>query len=177
MRREAAYTLASEMATTPSQALGPLHRLSDVATRRNDIRAALAWSEEAIKRAPRESGAYNHLAVLHLAYGNVAAAKQAAQKAVEIAPTNGPALRQLSDIALRQGRIDTALDLARQAVTTNPADPHSHNHEASVLLAVGDHAGAQASVEKALKFAPMDVTLLRRADFLRAVLEGAAAHS
>ena len=173
---EAAYTLAYEMATIPLQTSGPLHRLSEVATRRNDIRAALAWSAKAIEVGPREPGAYNHLAGLHLAYGNLAAAQRAAQTAVDLAPTDVAALRRLSDIALRQGKIDLALDLARQAITANPVDPHSHNHEASVLLAAGDHAGAQASVEKALKFAPMDVTLLRRADFLRAVSEGATAH-
>jgi tetratricopeptide (TPR) repeat protein len=164
---EAAYTLASELATTPAQALGPLHRLSDVATRRNDIRTALAWSEKAIERAPREPGAHNHLAGLHLTYGNLAAAEGAAQKAVEVAPTDVGALRRLSDIALRQGRIMMALDLARQAVAANLADAQSHNHETTVSLAAGDHAGAQASVAKALKLAPNDIAVLRQADYLR----------
>jgi tetratricopeptide (TPR) repeat protein len=166
---EAAFLKASELAQSPAQALGPLHRLSDVATRRNDVRAALAWADKAAEIAPREPGAYNHLAGLHLAYGNLAAADQAARKAVEIAPTDVGALRRLSDIALRQGRIDTALNLARQAVTANLGDAHSHNHEATVLLAAGNHTGALAAVEKALKLAPIDTTFLRRADYLRAM--------
>ena len=94
------------------------------------------------------------------------------EKAMELAPTDVDALRRLSDIALRQGRIDAALNLARRAVAANPAEPHSHNHEASVLLAAGDYAGAHESLAKALKLAPSDVTFLRRADFLRALSEG-----
>jgi tetratricopeptide (TPR) repeat protein len=166
---EAAYTLASEVATTPALALGTLHRLSEVATRRNDIRAALAWSEKGVERAPREPGAYNHLAGLHLTYGNLTAAEEAAQKAVEVAPTDVGALRRLSDIALRQGRIMMALDLARQAVAANLGDPHSHHNEASVHLGRRDLAAARASAETALRLAPAEVVFLRRADYFRAL--------
>ena len=166
---EDAYIQAYNLALTPDYAVGPLHRLSDVATRRNNIQAALNWSEKAIERAPREPGTYNHLASLHLAYGNLEAAEQAARKAAEISPTDVGALRRLSDIALRRGRIDTALDLARQVVAANLSDAQSHNHEASVLLASGNLAGAQASMQKALKLAPTDTAFLRRADYIRAI--------
>jgi protein O-GlcNAc transferase len=171
---EAAFLEASKLASTPAQALGPLHRLSDVATRRNDIRGALAWSAKGIDVAPREANAYNHLAGIHLAYGNFAAAETAVRKAVDVAPTDVGALRRLSDIALRQGRLDEALSLARQALAANLSDPHSHHHEASVLLAVRDCAGAQASVEKALRLAPADVTFLRRTSYLRAIIGSGA---
>ena len=83
-------------------------------------------------------------------------------------------MRRLSDIMLRQGKVDTALSLARQAVRANLGDPHSHNHEASVLLAAEDYEQAAASVDKALKLAPTDVTFLRRADYLRALIGATA---
>jgi cellulose synthase operon protein C len=166
---EAAFLRASELATTPAQALGPLHRLSDVAARRNDVRGALSWSTKGTEAAPREAGAYNHLAALHLAYGDLASAQRVGEKALEVAPTDVGALRRLSEIVLRQGRTEEALTLARQAVTANPEDPHSYNYEASVLLAAGDLAGAQISVEKALKYAPAEITFLRRAEYLRAL--------
>jgi len=60
-----------------------------------------------------------------------------------------------------------ALDLARKAVSANLGDAHSHNHEASVRLAAGDLEGAQASVDRALKLAPTEVTFLRRAAYLQ----------
>jgi len=53
-------------------------------------------------------------------------------------------------------------------VRANLGDPHSHNHEASVLLAVEDYEQAAALVDKALKLAPANVILLRCADYLRA---------
>lgn len=164
---EAAFLKAAELASTPAQVIWPLHRLSEVATRRNDIKAALTWAEKAIEAAPRDANSYNYLAGLHLSYGNLTAAASVAAKAVELSPTHVGALRLLSDIMLRQGKADIALSLARQAASANLGDPHSHNQEASVLLAVGDYEQAAASVDKALKLAPTDVTFLRRADYLR----------
>jgi tetratricopeptide (TPR) repeat protein len=168
---EAAYLKASELASTQSQVIGALHRLSDVAVHRNDIRGAFAWAQRALEVAPREPAAYNHLAGLHLSYGNLSAADSAAAKAVEMTPNDVGVLRRLSDIRLRQGQLDQALRLARQAVAGNLGDAHSHNHEASVLMAAADYTGALAAAERARKLAPTEVTFLRRVKYLRLLLE------
>jgi tetratricopeptide (TPR) repeat protein len=166
---ESAFLQAHAMARTPGQAIGPLHRLSDVATRRNNIGAALGWAGKAIETAPREAVVHYHIAAIHLSYRNLSAAEKAAQRAVEIVTTDVGALRLLSEIAARQGKRELALDLARKAVSANPDDAQSHDHEASVLLEAGDMSGALSCMERALKLAPTHTTFLRRAAYLRAL--------
>jgi tetratricopeptide (TPR) repeat protein len=168
---EAAFLQAHGLAGTPSQAIGPLHRLSDVATRRNDVGAALNWAAKAIETAPREAAAYNHLAGIHLSYGNLPDAAAVARTAIDLAPTDVSLLRRLSEIELRRGQTEIALNLARRAVVANRGDPHGHNLEASVLLAVGDTAAALACVERALKLAPADTNFIRRAAYLQTLLQ------
>jgi Flp pilus assembly protein TadD len=69
---------------------------------------------------------------------------------------------------LRRGKLSEAASWARRAVTSNPADAHSHNHEASVLLASGDTARALASSERALRLEPTLAVFLRKVSYLRA---------
>ncbi|GAN82129.1 tetratricopeptide repeat protein [Acidocella aminolytica] len=164
---EAVLRRAAEIEPTNAPVL---RRLAEMEQRKGNLEAALTSAEKAIEAAPRDANSYNFLARLHLSYGNLTAAASVATKAVELSPTHVGALRLLSDIMLRQGKADIALSLARQAASANLGDPHSHNQEASVLLAVGDYEQAAASVDKALKLAPTDVVFLRRADYLRALV-------
>jgi Flp pilus assembly protein TadD len=78
-------------------------------------------------------------------------------------------LRRVSELRIRRGDPKGALIWARRATAANVWDARSHNHEATVLLALGDMAAAEAAVRKAVTLAPDDAVFSRRSAYLESM--------
>jgi Flp pilus assembly protein TadD len=91
--------------------------------------------------------------------------------AVQFAPTNVGMLRRVSELRMRRGDPEGALIWARRATAANLWDATNHNHEATVLLALGDMAAAEAAARKALSLAPNNAAFSRRSAYFESMAE------
>ena len=67
---------------------------------------------------------------------------------------SGPILVNSGAVLERRGEVDAAAALYKRAVATNPPPPQAHKNLGDQAYAHGDHEGARAQYEKAVKLSP-----------------------
>lgn len=88
-----------------------------------------------------------------------AASEKAYEGAVRKWPNDLILLMGWGNMAYANGRYQTALKAFRQAVSSHPQSAAAHNNLANVQLALGQHAAALASANKAMQLAGEDAAL------------------
>ena len=144
--------------------------LAKLANARHDFREAVRIAEAQLVHT-RSPGAYNVLAVAHLALGELAQAAAATEAAVALEPTT-PAYLTRALVMQAQGRdAEAAFDFARAAAVEDFGDPEEAARLralwARFLVRRGELAGASALIDEALRLVPQDPLALAQRGELR----------
>lgn len=97
----------------------------------------------------------------HLLFGDADRARDLAEDALELAPNDPAAVLLSARAAAATGDLGAAIIQAQRAATVSP-DPAALGFLATVLLASGDVAGAEAQLDTVEAIAALDQTALRR---------------
>ena len=154
------------------KASASLHERTDA-----DLRAALAFYEQATRVDPTFDRAYAGLAKTYAvlpSFGRFPVSEalrkgsQAAAKALELNPQLGEAYAALGQIAQNfQWDMSTALRSYRRAVRFSPNDPIAHQWYAEALMLTGDLRAAEAEIEEALELDPLSPAALNARAYLQ----------
>lgn len=132
------------------------------AQRDGDVDHAIARYRRALKIEPRVRGAYNNLAVIALAKGNLTQAVKLLEEELALHPRSPEGNRNLAIVLLRLGRPDDAIarvealaSVSGGAPTSRP-DRRAEQDEARLVLAVARWKAGQSS---ALVRQPLELVL------------------
>jgi len=118
--------------------------------RAGDAKGALEALFASVRLAPKNLAAYPDLAQRFEAVGNAADAERARTNLVEAMPSEPDGHRALAELRQATGRHDLAVERWRQVVRVRPDDPTGWLALARAQLAVGDKAGATATLDHVL---------------------------
>jgi uncharacterized protein (TIGR03790 family) len=136
---------------------------------RNEIPAARAAFEEALKLAPNHPGALLQLGGMQDAAGEHEAAAQKYRRVLEIQPSNPVALNNLAyNMAVHGKKPAEALPLARRAVAIVGNDPVILDTLAWIQHLVGDNASALKGITQAVRGAPDSAEILMHSAVIQA---------
>lgn len=141
----------SELNRTASQQL--LVRAADKAAHA-DYEGALALTQQAIAKDPRNAQAYSLVARIELRVEKIEAAEHAAEQALLLSPDHPDYLRTKGLVLERQGRDQEALALFQKAALINPADAESFFHLGKMYASIRDYQSARAAYARAAALAP-----------------------
>lgn len=156
---EAAVVCRAILALEPKCAKA-LHMLARILTDEGKIPEALLLIEQAGQLEPNHSAIRAAYGRLLLDAGRVEDAIGALQAAVSLDAGNIEAYHFLAIAFLHIGRLEKAESTLRAALTRQPEMPELLDDLGTVLARRGDHTGAQACFEEALRHAPDDLGAL-----------------
>jgi tetratricopeptide (TPR) repeat protein len=110
---------------------------------------ALALYEEAVKKDPRRSDAWLHMAILHDKLGQFAESANLYQKALKARPGSAEIYAAMGYSLYLQQRWPEAEMNMRQALTLRPDDAHSHTNLGLLLARTGQTEEALGEFHKA----------------------------
>lgn len=103
----------------------------------------------------KPSAAYYAYVVLASAVGgDLEYAVAAGREGLGLYPDSGPILVNTGAVLERRGEVDAAAALYKRATQSNPPLPQAHKNLGDQAYAHGDHEGARAQYEKAVKLSP-----------------------
>ncbi|MFL5505444.1 MAG: protein kinase domain-containing protein [Gemmatimonadales bacterium] len=123
-----------------------------------DWAGAEAAFKLALRLSPSSADVHDHYGWLCWSTDRYDEAVDLVRRARELDP-----LAHRSDVAaglLRAGRFEEAAAEARQTIASDPAFARGHSALGWALIALGDHAGGVAEMERASELAPSDPTFL-----------------
>lgn len=160
-----AEAVLRDAVATHRNAPAPLLALADAIARQERraeavalLRGAIAPDGDAsapgINALAAHAGLHQRLGNLLLQTGDPAGAETAFRAAIERAPESNGAKANLVEALERQGRRPEAIALLRELVATDTTDARMRIRLASLLLASGDTAGAEATFAEAIRLDP-----------------------
>lgn len=114
-----------------------LNNLSVVASQRDDVLAALRWSEAALAVNPASRVAQVNRGRYALALRRLADAHEAFDAALALDPRCVPALAGLGAVVANEGDLAGARDLLERAIEIDPEDAEARANLAQVMRALG----------------------------------------
>jgi cellulose synthase operon protein C len=169
-----------------------LRRASDLGTPRDDLAPLLAqtllysgqsrkliseFSDQPLADPKAMSQLLEHLALAHLAQGNVTEAKAAAVRAQQLAPESESAVIVGARVKLAGGQVDEALEALNELLQRSPRAVRALQLKAEVLLARGKSDEAEPLLTEVLALEPNSFdarSLLVRLAFGRQQVDAAA---
>ncbi|RZL36548.1 MAG: PEP-CTERM system TPR-repeat protein PrsT, partial [Rubrivivax sp.] len=169
-----------------------LRRASDLGTPRDDVAPLLAqtllysgqsrkliseFSDQPLADPKAGSLLHQHLALAHLAQGNLTEAKAAAVLALQLAPESETAALVGARVKLAGGRVDEALEALNELLQRSPRNERAMQLKAEVLLARGKADEAEPLLAEVLTLDPTSFdarSLLVRLAFGRQQIDAAA---
>ncbi len=109
----------------------------------NDLGAAAAQVEEAIRAEPARSGAYANMAAVQLALGNDAKAEEAFVEALRLDPKSVEARIGYANMCWTRGRVADAERLLKEALSIAPSNVLANRTLAAFYVAAGRLAEAE----------------------------------
>ena len=146
-----------------------VRHLSETRRRKGLVAEALILALKAIALAPSDPETHNHLAGLHLQYGNLHAATAAAQTALQLQPAHLASMLRMSDLSLRKGDVQAAHHWADVSLQAHPRATTGYLFRANVHLALGELDFAATALGEAKRLSPHHPIVKQRLDYLAAV--------
>ncbi len=147
-----AYATFQTAAQTDTATPAPFILLADLRIQRGEYRAALAASEEALRRDPENQLIMNNIACLSVEHGfDLGRAANLAARMYARFPADPAVADTLGWVLLAQGKGAQALPLLRFAVIGAPLNPTHHYHYGAALLKTGQTVEGRKELGAALK--------------------------
>lgn len=115
---------------------------------------AMGWYQQALERQPHYAQAWNNLANVHLAQGQLSRAADCLQQAVALQPSYLEAWFNLAQVWRQLEQLQAARQCYQQVLLINPDLPEVHDQLAHIWLALGQPHEAQNSFQNALALNP-----------------------
>jgi len=147
------HTVSAKQLAIPEAALRDFHD-AQKALSRGDAAAATAKLEDAVKRAPQFSTAWNNLGTIAYQSRNYARAEECFREALQQDPQSYEALVNLGGVLVTLRKLDEALDRNEQAVLLRPNDPLAQSQLGMADYQAGNLELATKHLERARALDP-----------------------
>lgn len=138
----------------PSLALLAVGGLSALTVARNaDYASEVSIWQDTVRKAPRNSRAWNQLGLAHKRAGDAPEAEAAFRESIELEPRLGWAEHNLANLLLAEGRRAEAAEWFARSLELRP-DPVAHFNLGSLLVLEGQRREGVAHYEAALRLQP-----------------------
>jgi tetratricopeptide (TPR) repeat protein len=130
------------------------YKRANESRKRNEIKDAVKYLEEAIRIAPNFYNAHNDLGLLYQTLGRFEDAEGQFLKAHEINESSSDPLVNLTALYIEQEKPDKAVETGEQAVKTNGRSPSAFFNLGLALYKLSQLDRAESVLKKALQLAP-----------------------